>query len=692
MEQQTRAHDDLLMPALAASALLAACGGGEEPLPPAMGERSRAERRSLAGADRVHAAAAPLAGAAPAPVPTAAELMSWAERHYPEHFPGPQPDREAAPYLYRHYAATGNYLGVADGEVYVLGPISSGTLWHVGSLADFAPQVFASRWPFDDAAAARFLLQAQFSATPAEIAAVRGQGYDAWLQAQFAAAPSQSGWDWLLAKGYADTGGRFGFPGQGYPADHMLWHHLFSAPDAMRQRLALALSELFVISARVADGHNWPQFIIAAFWDLLVQHAFGNYRDLLEAVTLNVAMGYFLNTTGNQKEDPTSGRQPDENYAREVMQLFTIGLHALAPDGTVQRDARGAPIPSFGEADVSNLARVFTGYDVDLRAGYLPYIDNSQVRHPDYARKRLRVDAAKHSALAKNFLGVRVAADAPPAEALRIALDTLFKHPNVGPFVGRQMIQRLVTSDPSPAYVQRVAAAFADNGAGVRGDLRALWRAILLDEEARSPDGLSDPRFGRLREPMLCFAQWGRSFGVRSRSGYWKYNFNPYNGVQEMWQQPLRAPSVFNFFRPGYVPPGTELAAVGATAPEFQVVNESTVCSWINFLCGILFGGVFCANTEGPASGDLAPFAPGTDIDVDHAPEFALIPDWTALVQRLNLTMCAGQLSPPTVTLIAQQLGELWVHQQHQGPQGRRFMLGYALIFVMSCPEYLVQK
>lgn len=604
--------------AVVAAAALAACGGGTGQLPPAMHARAQAERRPLASGRAA-------ADATAAPVPTAAEVMDWAERRYPEHFPGPQPDRREAPYVYRHYGASGNYIGVAGSEVYVVGPLSSGALWHVGSLADFAPHVLAGRWAFDDAAAARFLLQAQFSASTAEIGAVRAQGYAAWLQAQFDAPASLSGTDWLRAKGYDSRDPATQFPSQRYPGYFMAWHHLMSAPDAARQRLALALSELFVVACDTIDS-NWQAFFIAAYWDRLTEHTFGNFRALLEAMTLNPAMGLFLNTVGNQKEDPATGRQPDENYAREVMQLFTIGLDRLHADGTVQRDAQGAPLPAFVESDVANLARVFTGYDFDLTSGWLPYWDH-RVRHPDYARRPLVVDATKHSTLPKEFLGVRIPGDAAPAEALRIALDTLFGHPNVGPFVGRQMIQRVVTSNPSAGYVRRVAAAFADNGRGVRGDMRALWRAILLDDEARAPDGLTDPRFGKLREPMLRFVQWGRTFGARSYGGYWKYAFNPRNGVQELAQQPLRPPSVFGFFRPGYVPPATPMATAGATAPEFQLVNESTVSSYVNFLCGIVLTGMHTPwDRSVPAAGDLAPTTnAGIEIDVDHGPEMALI-------------------------------------------------------------------
>jgi len=679
------ARSALLLPI----AWLAACGGAKDGAPAALAQPVAAVRRPevlLPGAPR------PAAAPASAPLPTAKELLDWAERRHPSHFPGPRPDIADGALVYRHYPASGNYLGVAAGRVYLLGPLTGAAVWDVGGLADFAPWVLASRVAVDDDAAARFLLHAQFSATPPEVAEVRERGYEAWLQQRFAAPIGQRGWDWLVEKGYDTRDPATQFVGQGYPAEFMVWRALFTAPDAMRQRCALALSEMLVVSLSAISGNNWPQFLGAAYWDLLVEHAFGNFRALLEAITLSPAMGYFLNTAGNQKEDAATGRQPDENYAREVMQLFTIGLVQLQPDGTPQRDAAGQPLPAFDESDVTNLARVFTGYDVDLSSGMLPQADYF-VRHPDYARRPMRVDSAKHSALEKNFLGVRIAAGAAPEVALKVALDTLFAHPNVGPFLARQMIQRLVTSDPGPAYVARVAAAFADNGQGVRGDLRALWRAILLDDEARSPDGLTDPRFGKLREPMLRLVQWGRSFGVRSHGGFWKYTYNPRNGVQELLQQPLQAPSVFNFFRPGYVPPGTAMAAVGATAPEFQIVDESSVCSYLNFLCGVLFNGIHHPWDRSLAvAGDLAPTTnAGVEIDVDYSAEVALMPDWPAFVRRLNLMLCAGQLLPATVALIEQQMADLWPSAGNN-PAFMRQRVGFALLFLMSAPEYLVQK
>lgn len=680
---------------LGSAILLAACGGGDAPAPPAaFFALDRAEtRRSVLGVS----AAAPAASAASVgPEPTPSQLMAWAERRYPQWFPGPVPDLHASPYVYRHYLSTQNYLGVAAGDVYVLGPLTGGQLTRVGSLADFAPQVLATQHAFSDAAAVRFLRQAQFSASPADMAAVRASGYAAWLQQQFELPASESAWDWLFRKGFGQVDGNF-FYTQNYPIDFVLCKDLMLAPDAMRKRMALALSEFFVVSLTEI---NWEHFVFATYWDLLNTHAFGNFRQLLEEVTLSLAMGIFLNTDFNQKEDETTGRQPDENYAREVMQLFSIGVQMLNLDGTPKVDASGAPIPSFGQDDVHNLARVFTGYGRDFTDGFvtvnLPPPGNITIPQLEFARRPMKLYPELHSLLAKNFLGVSIPAGTVAPADLKIALDTLFQHPNVGPFFGRQMIQRLVTSHPSPAYVARVASAFNDNGRGVRGDLKAVWRAILLDEEARSPDSLVDPFFGKVRNRMLCLVQWGRTFGMTSQYGFWKVHSGRSDTTYSVLENPLRAPSVFGYYRPGYVPPGTALAAAGATAPEFQVVNESTACSYVNLLCNHVYpGGWYVQYPDIPGVVSTGTPAVGmVDLRVDYTREMALVPDFPALVSHLNLLMCAGQLSAATESLIADALADLWRGVRGDGDTAstRHRMVGYALLYVMAAPEYIVQR
>ena len=542
-----------------------------------------------------------------------------------------------------------------------------------------------------DAEAARFLLQAQAYATTADIAAVRAGTFADWLSTQYGKAIGPTGWDWLNARGYATIDSTTRYFDNTYPGDYMIWNQLMTSPDALRKRCALALSEFFVVSLSGLD-FAWRSHGIAAWWDLLVAHAFGNFRQLLEAVTLNPAMGYYLNTKGNLKENTATGRQPDENYAREVMQLFTIGLYQLNLDGTEKKRGgqEGGRIETYSQSDVTNLARVFTGYDVDMSQNVNTYdaVLNRNIPNTTAARLPMVLNASRHSTLAATFLGANVPANTPGAAALKTALDTLFNHPNVGPFFGRQMIQRLVTSNPSRAYVARVAAAFNNNGSGVRGDLKAVWSAILLDEEARSPAGLTQSSFGRLREPMLRLVQWGRTFGITSALGSWKIG-DLSNTASQLGQSPLRSPSVFNFFRPGYVPPSTALATSKAVAPEFQIVNESTVGGYLNYLQGVVRNGLYVNAPDQPNAGSNA--SNGYDITAAYTGELALVSDATALVKRLSLLLCADQLAASTQTLIVNALNATPVTAASTDAV-KRNRVAAAVLMVMASAEYLVQK
>jgi uncharacterized protein (DUF1800 family) len=586
-------------------------------------------------------------------------------------------------------------LPVAAIAVAALAACGDGTEPEAGTESDADLQAIRRRVrsgypsPRSDAEAARFLLQAQACATSTDIASVRSGTFAAWLSAQYAKPLGPTGWDWLNARGYATIDSTTRYFDNTYPGDYMIWNQLMTAPDALRKRCALALSEFFVVSL---SGLNfaWRSHAVAAWWDLLTAHAFGNFRQLLEAVTLNPAMGYYLNTKGNLKEDPAKGRLPDENYAREVMQLFSIGLYQLNLDGTPKTDAQGNRIESYSQADVTNLARVFTGYDVDLSQNVNTFdaVLNRNIPNTTPARLPMVLNASRHSTLAATFLGVTIPANTPGAAELATALDTLANHPNVGPFFGRQMIQRLVTSNPSPAYVARVAAAFNNNGAGVRGDLKAVWSAILLDDEARSPAGLTQASFGRLREPMLRFVQWGRTFGIRSAAGSWKIG-DLGNPATQLGQSPLRPPSVFNYFRPGYVPPSTALAANRSVAPEFQLVNESSVGGYLNYMQGVIRNGVYVNAPDQPNSGSNA--SNGYDITAAYTAELALVTDAAALVRRLALLLCADQLSASTQTLIVNALNATPVTAASTDAV-KSNRVAAAVLMVMASAEYLVQK
>ena len=543
-----------------------------------------------------------------------------------------------------------------------------------------------------DFAAARFLQHAQFSSSEAEIASVKTMGASAWLDSQMGLPSSTGGWDWLTARGYSAIDSNK-FYEMDYHANYMAWYQIMASPDGVRRRMALALSEFFVVGISGVSTLSWPQFAMAHYWDILCNNAFGNYRQLLEEVTLSIAMGEFLNTLGNQKEDPATGRLPDENYSREVMQLFTIGLQQLNNDGTVVK-VNGAPVDSFTQSDVSNLARVFTGYQADDSEGYFDSVvaPTYRVRKVGYTRRPMLLNANRHSMLEARFLGAVVPAGTEGKAALKIALDTLFQHSNVGPFFGRQMIQRLVSSNPSPAYVGRVAAVFNNNGKGVRGDLAAVFKAILTDAEATQDAGLTSTSFGKLREPMVRVAQWARTFKVKSLQGTWKIGNPNYSAIDALGQSPLQAPSVFNFFRPGYVPPSTALASLQYTAPEFQLVNESTTASYVNYLENILYQGIWVRAPELITSPDNSTATDGPDIVPNYTEELALVGNPQALFKRLNMLLCAGQLSDSTLNEMVTLFATYDQSNSASPDNAKRSYVAKAIMFVMCCAEYLIQK
>lgn len=509
--------------------------------------------------------------------------------------------------------------------------------------------------PPTQAQASRMLMQAQFAATDTDITAVRNQGYSAWLDAQLAAPATQTGWDWLMAKGYNDPS----FISQSVPMDYMIWRQLMGSADQVRKRVALALSEIMVASV-TGVAINWRFFAMAAYWDVLVANAFGNFRTLLEAVTLNPAMGYYLNTLGNQKANTATGRVPDENYAREVLQLFSIGLYELNADGTNKLGSNGQPIETYTQPDITALSRVFTGWNLDPTGSTATNL--LQLKQP------MANNAALHETGTSTFMGITVPANVTAAEALRIALDGIFNHANVGPFIGKQLIQRLVTSNPTPAYVGRVTAAFNNNGAGVRGDMKAVLRAVLLDDEARNDATLLRSDFGRVREPMVRLVQWARTFGVTSPSDEWRIADTSAESTR-LGQSPLRAASVFNFFRPGFVPPNTALATSGQVAPELQITSEVTVAGYLNFMQTVVRSGL----------ADAVPAYPA---------ELALVTDVNALTDRLNLLLAANQLSAATLATIRTALSAVSVTTD--AGKLNRVLAGIWL--VMAAPEYLVQK
>ena len=370
-------------------------------------------------------------------------------------------------------------------------------------------------------------------------------------------------------------------------------------------------------------------------------------------MTLSTAMGAYLSMRGSRKTDDT-GRRPDENYAREVMQLFTIGLTELNRDGTPKL-VKGAEADTYDEDSVAGLARAFTGWD----------FNNTKT---ESRSSPMQPVADRHEMGIKEFLGIKIPQNTSARETLRIALDHLFNHENVGPFIGKQLIQRLVTSNPSPKYVERVTDVFNNNGSKVRGDLAAVLKAILLDPEARNTATvLADPNGGKLREPVLRFAAWSRACDTSSASGLWAIG-NVSDPARFLGQSPMRSPSVFNFYRPGYLPPNTAIATAKKVAPEFQITTETSVAGYLNFMQGAITG--------------------STDAKANYAKWLALAGDPVALAAEANLLLAANQFSLPRLKL----MGETIAAMPFATNANLLDRVHVAVFLTLAAPEFLVTK
>ena len=528
---------------------------------------------------------------------------------------------------------------------------------------------------------ARFLSQASYGATESSINQVHAEGYANWIGDQIAMTPPRDHVGDMDARLVELKAANPTATLSATDFYYSYWKQAITGPDQLRQRMKLALSEIFVIS--LTDGNVDPRGA-ASYYDMLGDNAFGNYRTLLEQVSLHPMMGVYLTWLGNQKEDPASGRNPDENYAREVMQLMTIGLYQLNQDGTVKTDGQGRPLPTYSADDIRGLAKVLTGY------GYYAAAPTNNT----FRNGRGGVDATIrpmipypnfHSTSAKSFLGVTIPASttatANPAGDLKIALDTLYNHPNVGPFISRQLIQRLVTSNPSPDYVGRVAAVFNNNGKGVRGDMAAVARAILLDPEARSAQTADLPNYGKVREPLVRYANWARAFNATSTSGQWQIGSTSAN--TSLGQSALTSPSVFNFFRPGYSPSNTRIGGVGLVAPELQIVDEVSVAGYLNTL----------QTTVDAGAG--ATVAGARDVRSAYAAEIALAKTPAALVDRVNLLLMNGAMSPALRGRILEAVTGVNVPTTGAAATINTALLNRAKLAVfmtMGSSEYLVQR
>ncbi len=520
--------------------------------------------------------------------------------------------------------------------------------------------------------ASRVLQQTTFGPRPDEIDALARSDFNSWLSAQFETRQTLFLNDiepehLKLEKGKNLNQELF---------FRTFWKHAATAPDQLRQRMAFALSEIFVISF---EGMLDVKIRgVASYWDMLGRNAFGDFRTLLDEVSRHPMMGIYLSHLKNQKEDPAKGRVPDENFAREVMQLFSIGLYELNIDGTLKlRD--GKPIETYDNEDITGLAKVFTGFSYGGPGLTDPHFHN-QGLEPRWDILPMKGYPKFHSANQKSFLGtiIKPQAISDPEGDLKNAIDRLFNHPNVGPFFGKQLIQRLVTSNPSPAYVKRVALAFNDNGVGVRGDMQAVIRAVLLDPEARQSNSDNS---GKLREPVLRLSQWMRAFNARSASGDFLIG-NTDNPGFSLGQSPLRSPTVFNFYRPGYVPPGTAMARANQVAPEMQIVSESSVAGYANFIQTTIEAGV------GRAEGGKR------DVQADYSTQLPLADSPEISVDALDLLLTGKRLSVASRTRIVDAVTaiSLPANKPANAEAAKRNRVRLAALLIMVSPDYLVQK
>ena len=523
-------------------------------------------------------------------------------------------------------------------------------------------------------AAARFLIQAAFGPDqdstgdaddiPENVQAVMATGFNAWIEDQFTRPVGliQPWVDWAAINASA-------LELYGNWKEFSWWSRAMGVPklrpddtttvtpDPLRQRVAFALSEILVASDR-PEALAVEQVGMANFYDLFEQHAFGNYRNLLQAVALHPVMGIYLSHLGNQKANPAANVFPDENFAREIMQLFSIGLWQLNPDGTRQLDGQGQPIPTYNNGDITELARVFTGLSFGNNANFTLYPRDFKIPMKGWD--------AYHDCNPKTLLGgLQLPARTPSAgntgtatmADVSAAVDNLFNHQNVGPFLALRLIQRFVTSNPSPAYVGRVAAKFGDNGSGVRGEMKAVIKAVLLDPEARDPAMMSQPTWGKLREPFLRCVNFARAFNAASTSGYYPLDQFALAHLQD----PMNAPSVFNFFLPTHSPSGP-ITQMGLVAPEFQIINASSAVSGANYFWNHTLSDLHYWGTANGSyavrlklNDELAYLVPVANVN-DNVPPPSPTMDIDGLLRRLDLALTGGTLTPENYQIIREAM------------------------------------
>lgn len=549
---------------------------------------------------------------------------------------------------------------------------------------------------------ARFLTQATFGPTWQEINSLTGTSASEWFVAQTQASTNYTLdiiEEYRRRYEQEEDENEFTLEARNYA----FWRNAIEGRDQLRQRMAYALSQIIVVSDAPEAFETYPQ-AVGYVMDIYARNAFGNYRDILEEVTYSPAMGFYLTYLGNQKADPETGRMPDENYARELLQLFTVGLVQLRQTGEPKRNTVGDPVELYTNADITELAKVFTGLDfAEEQDG-----DDIEDVEPDVWALPMTVNPALHSPEAKSFLGLTIPEGTGARESISMTLDHLMQHPNMGPFVGRQLIQRFTTSAPPPGYVKRVARAFNNGryylpdgtevGAGRKGDMMATLAAVLFDPANRFGRAWRTSGFGKVREPVLRLTNWARAFGADARFPEYDQELGDLSGLNALAQHPYRSRSVFNFYRPGYVPPATLAGSRGMTVPEMQIVNATSIPGYINTIGEF----VFRHEADDDYLEELEELFDEFDLEMDEdLARTTMVPDyrrleWMAmntkrLLGRLNLQLLYGTMSQATYDTIFHALNAD-AFEDIEDPEVLEEKVRFAVLMVMTSPDFLVQR
>lgn len=547
-------------------------------------------------------------------------------------------------------------------------------------------------------AASRLAARATFGMSYEQIVEMAEQGLDEWLDEQLDMECTsfvdieQEIRDMEEAGEYDEIRERFDINEENsiWFVDHfdIAWTNaVLYGDDQLCQRVAWALSQIFVVSRKQIDT---PPYQWTTYYDNLMRGAFGSFRELLKDVTYSAQMGIMLSHVNNSRPRPEKPRYPDENYARELMQLFSLGLFELNPDGTDKLDGNGATIPTYDSQDISELARVMTGFAFDGEHASFGHNQDHEDSHLPMILFKWHHDKGRKVILG----GTEIPAGQEPEEDVEQALDAIFEHANTGPFIARQLIQHLVTSNPTSDYVQRVVEVFADDGNGKRGNMKQVVRAILTDSEAQEPE--NPDTFGKLKDPLIRLISLDRMFPLVLEDpdepfwpgGLHSYNFHNFNGVGQI---PLQAPHVFNFYSPFYSPKG-ELSDSALVAPAFQLFDMQTTIAASNVLwSGQMFSGSHWTewhlyyDDENGESYPVGRYVP------DYGDYLELAESSEDLVDRLNLVMCYGRMTDNARELLELRIRRIDLDDYDDVDEGRRTRVAFAVWYITNLPEFNVE-